>query len=416
MGKQPKRASRRERVRAERTTKARPADGLKIVIATSPQRTSAGPSVAGDVRLVRSALMYADHVELISPGALMIAALASMATQPTEAAFGILATTDEGVLRHLGFEGDIAEMRAVLSQVKAFHDLPRAQRRAALGAERSRQLREMVEEMVSKFRDGETGIEAVAADLWERAGAPDLAVAADAGLLSIATDAFSLESPIDQQVAQYSDTLRRLFADPSSHLMFDEQIAQLAGAMVREGRATLHPLAADHSLRAATGAGLVARLPAFPDAPIESILETRSELSEPLARYRVGVRSISDRLASDPLEPALMIELDDLWRDEVQPTLGALRRDLSLTRLVRDAALNLATDPKTVALGAAGLTVVFGLGPASDLTDWATGHVGAGGALVAGALGAAAREAANRHSKAKTHDLYYLLAAADQLR
>jgi hypothetical protein len=144
--------------------------------------------------------------------------------------------------------------------------------------------------------------------------------------------------------------------------MFDEQIAGIVTAILREEQAELHPLTAEHALRAATGTGLVARLPAFPEAPMDTILEARSELAEPLVRYRKGVIDLSVKLMSGPLEPALKAEVNDLRRDEVQPTLVSLRRDLSVTRLAKDAAFNLATDAKALVSGAAGVGVFFGVG------------------------------------------------------
>jgi hypothetical protein len=82
----------------------------------------------------------------------------------------------------------------------------------------------MVAEMVGKFLHGEQGFEAVTSNLWEQAGAPDLAVAADAGLLTLSTDAFDFGAQTGLQMEQYVETLKRLLADPHSHLMFDEQI------------------------------------------------------------------------------------------------------------------------------------------------------------------------------------------------
>jgi hypothetical protein len=115
VGKAPGRASRRQRVkRSKAAVRIEPGGGLKIVIATGPQQGPAGFSVEEDVRLVRSALLYADQVELISPGALMIASLAAGAAQGPDFVFELMGTLDESTLRHLGFDGDIAQMRRTL--------------------------------------------------------------------------------------------------------------------------------------------------------------------------------------------------------------------------------------------------------------------------------------------------------------
>jgi hypothetical protein len=411
---------RRARRSRDRRSKAsvciEPSGGLTIVIATGPQQGPAGLSVEEDVRLVRSALLYADQVELISPGALMVAAIAAGAAQGPDFVFELMGTVDDNNLRRLGFEGDTAELRSALAEIKQLNDLPRAERRKLLGAAGNRQLREMIAEMVDLFLHGEHGFEAVANNLWEQAGAPDLAVAAEAGLLTLSTDAFDFAAKSNLQMEQYVQTLKRLLVDPQSHLMFDEQIAGIVTALLREEQAELHPLTAEHALRAATGTGLLERLPAFPEAPMDAILETRTELAGSLIRYRRGVIHLSAKLLSGPLEPALKAEVDDLWRDEVQPTLVSLRTELSLTRLAKDAALNLATDAKALVSGAAGVGVFFGVGAVDDLARWSTAAAATAGSFTLQSATQSIRAAAQSRKAARNHDLYYLLAANDRLR
>src|SRR3954468_3904210 len=98
-------SSRGTRGRRDRRSKAsvriEPSGGLTIVIATGPQEGPAGLSVEEDVRLVRSALLYADQVELISPGALMVAAIAAGAAQGPGFVFELMGTVDDNNLRRL---------------------------------------------------------------------------------------------------------------------------------------------------------------------------------------------------------------------------------------------------------------------------------------------------------------------------
>lgn len=412
------RFSRREgnKKRSKASVRIEPSGGLTITIATGPQLSSSGFSVKEDVRLVRSALLYADHVELISPGALMIASLAAGAGQGPDFVFELMGNLDESVLRHLGYTGDVDQMRTVLDAMKRLNDLPRAERRRLLGPDGNRQIRSIVAEMVGTFLGGEQGFEAIVSSLFEQAGAPDLGIAAEAGLLTLSTDAFEFDAQTGLQMEQYAGTLRRLLGDPHSHLMFDEQIASIATAMVRDEQVEMHPLTAEHALRTVTGTGLVERLPAFPDASMEAILDTRKELASSLVCYRTGVIGLTAKLRSGPLEPALRAEIADLWRDEVQPTLASLRQDLSATRIVRDAAFNLATDAKAVVSGAAGAGVLFGIGSVAELAQWSAGAVAGAGGLVAHSVTGALREASTTRQTAHSHELYYLLAANDHLR
>lgn len=346
----------------------------------------------------------------------MIASLAAGAARGPDFVFELMGTFDDITLRHFGFDGDITQLRNTLATMQHVSGMPRAQRRELLGADGNRQIRGMVEELVGQFLHGEDGFEAVVSNLWEQAGAADLAVASDAGLLTLSTDAFDFDAETGLQMEQYAETLRRLLADPHGHLMFDEQVVGLVTTMLREKQAELHPLTGKHALRAETGTGLVERLSAFPEASMDAILQTRSELAEPLIRYRRGVTDLSAKLISGPLDRALMAEVDDLWRDEVQPTLVSLRRDLSATRLAKDTAANLATDPKALVSGGAGVGVFFGVGSMEHLTQWSTAAATTAAGLVVHSVTDSVRAAAASREAARTHDLYYLLATNDQLR
>lgn len=415
MGKVSRRLSRRTRRRSARAGVQIGHDGgLKIVIATGPQMSDGGVSVHEDARLVRSALLYADKVELISPGALMIAAVAAAATQGTDFVFDLMGSLDDQTLQFIGYDGDSDEMRTALSTMRSLNLLSRDERREVLGPQKSRELRALVNDMTDRFLRGEQGFEAVAVRMWEQAGAPDLAVAVGAGLLTISTQAFDIGAESDLQMQQYVDTLTHLLANPSAHLMFDSQIASLSAAIMRESNTELHPLTADHAVRAAVGAGLIERLPAFPDADVEAIIATRRDLAEPLVRYRRGITHLAATLSSGPLDSALQAEVDDLWRAEVQPTLLALKDDLSATELVKDTALNLATDTKAVVAGTIGAGVFFGVGSLTNLATWSTLGLAAAPSVIQ-AAGRSVKDTQVARAAARTHDLYYLLAANDRL-
>jgi hypothetical protein len=52
---------------------------LKLAVVTYPGLDTDGPSLARDVELVRASILYADEIELISPGAAMLASVLRLA-------------------------------------------------------------------------------------------------------------------------------------------------------------------------------------------------------------------------------------------------------------------------------------------------------------------------------------------------
>ena len=387
------------------------AGDLKITIATSPTVSGSRVSVENDVRLVRSALLYADSVELISPSALMIASLAVAASQGTQFLFDLIDNMDDETLASLGWD-DVATQRKMMTAALAMYRMPRADRRKAFGPGKDKEFRAEMQTLLEVFTHGAQSFSKIAEGMWQRAGAPDLSVAMERGVLTLSTDAF--DPAADQMMEQYADTLKRLVEDPSNHLMFDESVGNLVRAMVREGKARLDPIAGQHTSRAITGTGLIEHLPAFSESGIESIIDTREELAEPLVRYRKSIVGFSEKLHSGPLDAALRAEVEDLWRDNVQPTLAELRHDLSSTKLVKDVSLSLLADAKAVVSGAVGLGVYFGVGAMADLPQ--LGALGSLAALpVAQSAAQAARQPLRDRADARRHGLYYLLAANKQL-
>jgi hypothetical protein len=213
----------------------------------------------------------------------------------------------------------------------------------------------------------------------------------------------------------YVAMLKTMIEDADGHLLLDASMAKLAFHMIQEGRAAPSALANAHALRAATGAGMVERLPAFRSASMIAVIQARADLAGPLVAYRRATRNLASKLTSvDLADPSMHYELDDLWRDEVQPSLVMLRRELSGTRLVRDAALELGTDAKSIVAGAAGAAVVFGVGTITDLPGWASAGMAAG-SVVAQSVARTVKESLKRKEAARGNDLFYLYAANQKI-
>jgi hypothetical protein len=380
---------------------------LRIVIATGPQVVGGQVSLAEDVRLVRSALLYADTVELISPGALMVGVLATASQAGPSFLVQAMAGLDDDTLRHLGVE-DPDQLRTGVNQLETLQSLSRAQRRGQLGPQGARELSDTLARILAELSQFSDDFAQTAHELFITAGAPELAEAADAGLLTLSQTAFDLSASSDDMIAQYTNTLGGLLTDPSAHLMFDARMAGIASAMIDEGLAEPHPLTMDHSTRAITGTGLIARLPAFPDSQMADLLRTRAELAEPLLGYRGAVRRLATAVQSSPIDPAHAVELDDIWRDLVVPELAQLRAEMSTTRIVASAAVAMGTDAKTLISGVIGPVVAMGMATVSDLSTLAAVGVGAT-PVAAGAASHALKEAMAARRQTRGHDLYYLL-------
>lgn len=227
------------------------------------------------------------------------------------------------------------------------------------------------------------------------------------GLVTLSSSGFTDETAADTDAVMknWLALLRSLLVDKRTRLVLDDQVGSLAASLIREGHVNPHRLTLLHAGEAAVGSGLVARLPAFPSAPLDEILDLRSDLSGPLGRYRAAVVRLSARVTAGPFDTDLPLELDDLWATEVQPALDEMDEDLHRHGLVGEIARSARQDVHKLLTEGAGL--YMGLSQLTSMDDWLAATTGvAGVALTAGALGY--DRAADAKHQVSRRDLYYL--------
>lgn len=309
-----------------------------------------------EARLTKAALMYADEV-VVASSSLVLAAAAPAGTQ--------------------GITDPAAALR--------------------LAAENLRELLQLA------HRDDEVGRQMTADTDAVLRAMEDLATATTAGVLRLppipATDGDvreSVEFVLSHALAAVVDPTRIPFPDPN-----DPKLQ----ALFLEATPTAGRRAAEGALTAA----LFGSLPAFPDAPMDVILDVRSQLAGARTAFRGAIatsaRDLDDGVrAGEPLA-ALIAELR---RREVEPALAQL--DTALQELGALDALLRAADIKTVsALLAIAAASTSGLAGVSGMV--------AGMLAPAPLLAAAAREIAHqrRHRRELAATPYWLLHESDRL-
>ncbi len=153
------------------------------------------------------------------------------------------------------------------------------------------------------------------------------------------------------------------------------------------------------------GAGLIARLPAFPDARLSDLLEVKAELKGPVDRYRAAVATLERDLADVGVGDALDAEVERVWRRVVAPALAELEEALIEHSFVHELGRSLGRSTKDVVLAGAAVSV----GAAS------VAQLAASVSAVAGVVGASAQVIASGALEHVTHrrsatkaDFYYL--------
>jgi hypothetical protein len=178
--------------------------------------------------------------------------------------------------------------------------------------------------------------------------------------------------------------------------------------MAEAGLISIPPEVAERSRAAHLGAGFIGRLPAFPDAPFDELLDLRTELNGPLTRYRGAVVRMSKSLQASPFEQAIIEDADDLWVGTVAPALADLEDAFTEHGLVREMARRVRADARALVLG--GPSFLIGLQEIGHLSAAVSALV-SGGSLAAGVLGPAMndqRVSASENGRAEMYYLYQL--------
>jgi hypothetical protein len=197
-------------------------------------------------------------------------------------------------------------------------------------------------------------------------------------------------------------------------MLFDDAMGAFARHLIDEGQVEPSSLTLRHSGEAAVGTGLIARLPAFPQAPIDELLHLRGDLEGPLTRYRAKVSQLASTLATLSLDPEYAAEVDDLWRNDVAPALLELQEGFAEHGLVREIARAAGKDLKTFISALTGAGIAIGLDKLTAVNEWIAVSAGVA-APAAQLMAAAAMSARDERRKLERHELFFLYDANRRL-
>ncbi len=216
-------------------------------------------------------------------------------------------------------------------------------------------------------------------------------------------DAFS-----DRVVDTFVSKLARHLSSGREYLMFDEEVASLTHAAVEEGLFRPATGAAGRTAQAMAASGFVGRLPTFPTASLDEVLDIRAELAEPLTRFRSAIVTVANGLTSEAWEINFEDEIHDAWVERVAPAIAEIQEWVRDRQSLLAMAAGIAGAANTSAPGLA----VVAAGVAGHANAVAVlGGVAAGAAPVLQAL----RDRRNDASKIRMQPFYLLHATEHAL-
>lgn len=390
-----------------------------MVVATFPTTGPDGVSLAKEVELVRAALLYADEIEVVSPGAGMVASMTEVAEGDRYGLLNVLASMDDRLIASLPTGRELpANWREILpAMMFAIEMGPDWIRRLPGGNAIDPAVLRQIGGLDGQFDEIMSTFRGAADTLLARSGGGELQPAIKAGVVTVSPLPLPDAADPPAMVSKFVAKLTELLADRRLRLLFDDSVAGLVRSMVDLGLATPHQLTVRHAGEAAVGSGFVTRLPAFTAAPIDELLDLRADLADPLSRYRRAVSVMAGKLAYRAFDEESAVEIEDIWRNEVDPALRDLREGFAEHGLVRELSRTLLLDLKTYVSGAAGAGLWVAM---EDLTSLSgvIRAVGAGAPAAAVAAQSVAASGYRRHDarrQLEKHELFYLYEVENRL-
>jgi hypothetical protein len=341
-----------------------------------------------ETALVKAALMYADHVTLASPKAMMLGKMGSFAPAEREARI-------DSIVRMMREREDTRGFAFEYEQLRAQRRLPPSKRL------RLRHMQRLLNEAGEGFA---TAIDQAGA------GSAELGRAISAGVVDVHGLGMDHDGAVDDDdwVFVVVRELEALMEDSLSRTartfpMFDDGAGELLRSMVDEGK-----IVDPHLPRAAEvgiAGRLVGSLPAFPNAEMDVVLDVRDKLHAPLIRFRSALAQAGEQFDSAVWDEEFPREVDDLYRRDVAPALREVEEALDELD-ARPTLLRLTAGKEALAAASATIGVAAASGIASiDLPGLLYGAPAVG--VISAATGEAARRRDIRRG-AQRNAFYFL--------
>jgi hypothetical protein len=389
---------------------------FEMVAACNP---GSSPTVAPELNLVKAALLYGDKVTLISPVTTMLLRAEGLQRFSPRQLVELVRRVAPTLLP----PDQLPEFEQSAKQIDGIL------RTAATNRSRAGQpIRTAFQQVFRPYLDELSG---AVQQITDQAGLDQLARARAEGLVQIenadpgdelglmascivsAQLAHTSQAPensaIPQLLSAFVDRLSRHLSSGREYLIFDEPIANLTEAAIREGHFLPARGPAGRSAQAMAASGLMGKLPTFPNATVDEVLDIRTELAPALVPFRGAMVTISKDFTSASWESDFEDELHTAWVETVHPALqtieASVRDNRSLLTLAAGAAGAANTALPGLAIVAAGLL----------------GHVDAAAAFGGAISGAAPLLQALRDRRAADNSIrmqpfYFLYAVEQSLR
>lgn|GEM_PF-2374213 len=291
-------------------------------------------AVNDDLKLIRSGLLYADHISVLSLGTTLLHQFLRLndLDDTTLITFFLNQMFEAGGLSAEQME-QFEHVFSVMKQIESQKDsVNRSTWRKGPQFAEQRKVWKQVRPILCEVTDG---VRRNFENMWESAGGEEIDAAEKAGILSF-DDAWTSELyqlfESDDLEAKAQFFLKSLKTSGSAILM-DPMMHDLYKAMHNEGRLHIPKFRQDNIRTTKLGTQMTISLPNLSHAPVPVILEVRNQIEPRLHQYRQSVKTLNTKLHEEIFSECLDEEIEQLWFDDVLPHVQELEMAVYDSRL-----------------------------------------------------------------------------------
>ena len=221
---------------------------------------------------------------------------------------------------------------------------------------------------------------------------------------------------VDRCVLEYYNKLK--VALKSSYPLFDEQSNDLMKAALESNIINVSPTDKRKITHAGLADNYIQRLPSFSEATIDELIDIKSELSQPLIRFRSKMLCYSDSLQSMPWDNDFEKECDLLYDKEVAPALLEIEECTKDNSFIKNLGKKFFTDEgfwKSTGGLVLGIAAGGAISSFNDVISTEQGMLAAGAAFVASKIAGAYNEYRKTKKDIQRKDLYFYYKAGKEL-
>lgn len=357
-----------------------------------------------ELQYIKSALLYADSITLISPVAYIFQQLTNEAYQKSSLSALKLFQQMMPLIKAADMN-TYTEALPVLNQFSAilrdrrFRSIPYVERLKI-----NRQIQELV-----------LGISDTVYQFIGESQCTELTQLIKTKQVKIA----KFQHTVDDTNATVQEYIKHLNQSLStSYPLYDEQSSNLMRAAVNAKIIQLSPTEKRKITHAGVADSFIQRLPCFDSASMDELIDIKKELSSPLIRFRSKMLDYSDEIQSLPWDGDFENECNLLYDKEVVPSLLEIKEATRENSFLKNLGGKLLTDEDAwkstagmvVAVAAAGVIPAFNQALSSNTTILA-----AGGAVAISRIASSYAEYIKTKKEIEKKDLYFYFKAGERL-